>query len=152
MGDEQGQSGITAALPLVLFLDENHCRNRHVISAIEHHGIRWESHLAHFASGTADTVWLPAIGRRGWALLTTDARIRSNLLEREAVRTNLIRMFYFSRNNLAGVEMGLALVRAIPTIVKLFENQPAPFTASISRSGEVKLRDSFQLPNAAHRP
>ena len=52
-------------------------------------------------------------------------------------------MFYFSRNNLAGVEMGLALVRAIPTIVRLFETQPAPFTASISRSGEVKLRDRF---------
>ena len=113
------------------------------MSAIEHHGIRWESHLDHFAPGTEDTVWLPEIGRRGWALLTTDARIRTNFLERQAVRTNLIRMFYFSRNNLAGVEMGLALVRAILTIVRLFETQPAPFTASISRSGEVKLRDRF---------
>jgi hypothetical protein len=85
MGAEQGQGSLVAASPLVLFLDENHCRNRHVISAIEHHGIRWESHLDHFAPGTEDTEWLPELGRRGWALLTTDARIRSNFLEREAV-------------------------------------------------------------------
>jgi hypothetical protein len=143
MGAEQGQGSLVAASPLVLFLDENHCRNRHVISAIEHHGIRWESHLDHFAPGTEDTEWLPEIGRRGWALLTTDARIRSNFLEREAVRTNRIRMFYFSRNNLAGMEMGVALLRAIPAMLRLVGTQAAPFTASISRSGEVKLRDSF---------
>ncbi len=143
MGAEQGQGSLVAASPFVLFLDENHCRNRHVISAIEHHGIRWESHLDHFAPGTEDTEWLPEIGRRGWALLTTDARIRSNFLEREAVRTNRIRMFYFSRNNLAGMEMGVALLRAIPAMLKLVGTQAAPFTASISRSGEVKLRDSF---------
>ena len=143
MGAEQGQGGVVAASPLVLFLDENHCRNRHVISAIEHHGIRWESHLDHFAPGTEDTEWLPEVGRRGWALLTTDARIRSNFLEREAVRTNGIRMFYFSRNNLAGMEMGVALLGAIPAMLRLVGTQAAPFTASISRSGEVKLRDSF---------
>ncbi len=146
MGAEQGQGSLVAASPLVLFLDENHCRNRHVISAIEHHGMRWESHLDHFAPGTEDTEdteWLPELGRRGWALLTTDARIRSNFLEREAVRTNRIRMSYFSRNNLAGMEMGVALLRAIPAMLKLVGTQAAPFTASISRSGEVKLRDSF---------
>ena len=143
MGVEQGQGSVGAASPLVLFLAEHHCRNRHVQTAIERHGIRWESHLDHFLPGTNDTEWLPEVGRRGWTLLTTDARIRSNFLEREAIRTNLVRMFYFSRNNLAGAEMGLALFRAISAIVKLVQVQPAPFTASISRSGEVKLRDSF---------
>jgi hypothetical protein len=52
-------------------------------------------------------------------------------------------MFYFSRNNLAGMEMGVALLRAIPAMLRLVGTQAAPFTASISRSGEVKLRDSF---------
>jgi hypothetical protein len=133
--------------PLILFLDENHCGNRHLLNAIENQGIRCEKHLDHFPAGTEDTLWLPEIGRRSWCLLTTDASIRrkfrSNYLEREAVRIHGVRMFYFSRNQLSGAEMGIALTRALPAIRRLFETQPAPFTASISRNGEVQLRDTF---------
>jgi hypothetical protein len=129
---------------IVIFLDENHCRNRHLIEAIESSGISCEKHLDHFLPGTEDTSWLPEIGRRGWCLLTTDARIRSNFLEREAVRLNNVRMFYFSRNQLAGREMGTALVKALPAMVHSVKNHPAPFTASITRSGGVHLRDTFQ--------
>ncbi len=141
MGDEQGQGGVA---PLVLFLDENHCRNRHMIEAIEAFGAVCEKHLDHFAPGTADTDWLPFVAGRGWVLVTTDARIRYNLLEREAVRANRLRMFYFSRNNLAGLDMGNALKRALPQMRRLMETQPPPFTASINKSGEVRLRDTFE--------
>jgi hypothetical protein len=142
MGDEQGQGRLTAEA-LVLFLDENHCRNPNLIRVIEEAGVRCEKHLDHFAAGTEDTIWLPEIGRRGWCLLTTDARIRSNLLEREAVRRNGVRMFYFSRNNLSGWEMGAAMAKALPAVLRMAGSQPAPFTASISRSGELHLRDTF---------
>jgi hypothetical protein len=140
MGDEQGQSGITE---LVLFLDENHCRNTHIIEAIEERGIVCEKHLDHFASGSEDTEWLPVIAQRGWCLLTTDARIRSNFIEKEAVRTNGVRMFYFSRNNLAGREMGIAIRRALPQMEQLVQSQAPPFTASINKNGDVTLRDTF---------
>ena len=140
MGDEQGQSGVNT---LVLFLDENHCRNPHLIRAIEDLGLACEKHLDHFAPGVADVEWLPVIAQRGWSLLTTDARIRSNLLEREAVRSNHMRMFYFSRNNLAGAEMGLALRKALPEMERLVSAQSPPFTASINKRGEVTLRDTF---------
>lgn len=140
MGDEQGQSSITE---LVLFLDENHCRNPHLIRAIEDRGLACEKHLDHFAPGVVDVDWLPVIARRGWSLLTTDARIRSNTLEKEAVRVNRVRMFYFSRNNLAGSEMGRALRQALPAMEQLVNSQPPPFTASINRKGEVTLRDIF---------
>jgi hypothetical protein len=146
MGDEQGQSGLTMPGPAVLFLDENHCRNRHVIDAIEGAGVRCEKHLDHFPSGMEDVVWLPEVGRLGWCLLTTDARIRSNYLEREAVRKNGVRMFYFPRNNLSGAEMGLAIVKAMPKILTLAASQPAPFIASISRNGDVTLRNTFEVP------
>jgi hypothetical protein len=53
-------------------------------------------------------------------------------------------MFYFSRNQLAGRDMGAAIVKAMPTIIRLVESHPPPFTASITRAGEVKLRDTFQ--------
>lgn len=142
MGDEQGSGGIGN----VLFLDENHCRNPHLIAAIEGYGIRCEKHLDHFSPGIPDTEWLSWIARHGWPLLTTDARIRRNQIEREAVRANGLRMFYFSRNNLRGAEMGAALRTALPEIARLAHVQPPPFAASISRRGEVVVRVTFGTP------
>jgi hypothetical protein len=115
-----------------------------MIDAIERGGFVCEKHLDHFPAGTPDTEWLPVIAGRGWSLITTDARIRTNLLEREAVRINRVRMFYFSRNNLAGKEMGRALERALPLMQNLAETQLPPFTASISKRGDVQLRDAFK--------
>lgn len=140
MGDENRQSSLSE---LVLFLDENHCRNPHIIQAIEDHGIACEKHLDHFNAGLEDTKWLPVIAQQNWSLLTTDARIRTNFLEREAVRTNKARMFYFSRNNLAGAEMGAALRKALPQMEKIVREVSPPFTASINKKGEVTLRDRF---------
>ena len=140
MGDAEGQSRLTS---LVMFLDENHCRNSHLLAALRSAGIPCEKHLDHFAAGTEDTEWLPVVGRSGWCLLTTDARIKTNYLERECVQQYSIRMFYFSRNNLSGVEMGAALTKAIPAIRRLYLSQRPPFTASITRCGEVTLRHTF---------
>ena len=140
MGDEQGQSGINRP---VFFLDENHCRNPHIIQAIEESGFVCEKHLDHFPHGSEDIEWLPIIAQRGWSLITTDARIRTNFIEKEAVRTNGVRMFYFSRNNLAGSDMGAALRRALPQMQRLVETESPPFTASINKNGEVILRDRF---------
>ena len=140
MGDEQGPGGLAQ---LVIFLDENHCRNPHLIESIEAYGAVCEKHLDRFEPGVDDIVWLPFIGKRGWCLVTTDARIRRNLLEKEAVRANGVRMFYFSRNQMSGREMGDAMRKALPQIEELFRTHPPPFTASITRKGEVTLRDSF---------
>lgn len=142
MGDEPGQGGLTA---IVFFLDENHCRNMHVIQAIEESGFTCEKHLDHFPAGIEDTEWLPVIARRGWCLVTADARIRCNLVEKEAVRAHRVKMFYFSRNNLAGKEMGSAIRHALPKMSYIATTQAPPFTASISKKGEVTLRDTFVM-------
>jgi hypothetical protein len=141
MGDVEGQSGLES---FVVFLDENHCRNPHLLAALTNAGVRCEKHLDHFNRGLEDTAWIPFVAERGWCLLTADARIRYNQLERRAVQENGLRMFYFSNNNMAGSDMGQALTKALPKMVRLFERQPAPFAASISRSGDVNLRTDFQ--------
>jgi hypothetical protein len=136
-----GSSAIAGGIArLVIFLDENHCRNPHLQRVLNEAGVQFESHLEHFSPGTEDTAWLPEVGRRGWCLLTTDKRIRKRPLEREAVRANFVRMFYFSTNRVSGAEMGAALKRALPKMRSLFESTPPPFTASISRSGNVELK------------
>jgi hypothetical protein len=144
MGDAQGQGGLT---PFVVFLDENHCRNPHLLAALKDAGVECQKHLDHFRPGLEDTARLPEVAKRGWCLLTTDAKIRYNSLERMAVRDNRLRMFYFSRNNLAGSEMGKALERALPRMRKVVAEQDPLFIASITRNGEVTLRDTFDEPS-----
>ena len=108
--------------------------------------MRAEPLLNHLTPGTPDTEWLPFLGERGWALLTTDAKIRFNLVERAAVREHRIRMFYFARNDIAGREMGEALRVALPEINRLWASQAPPFAASVTRVGNVTLRDLFPIP------
>ena len=146
MGDAQGQGGVSQ---FVLFLDENHCRNPHIIEVIAEYGATCEKHLDHFEPGTEDVKWLPVVGERGWCLITTDSRIRRNKLEKEAVRVNGVRMFYFARNQLSGREMGQALKKALPKMEEMVRSQPPPFTASIGRNGDVTLRDTFEDSNDA---
>ncbi len=147
MGDAEGQGSLEQP---VIFLDENHCGNPHLHAALDAAGVRYEKHLDHFLRGVEDTEWIPIVAAKGWVLLTSDARIRYNSLERDAVKSNNLRMFYFTRNDIAGREMGTALSRAIPKILSLCRGQHPPFAASISKSGDVNLRDLFEKAVATH--
>ncbi len=140
MGDAERQGGVA---PLVVFLDENHCRNPHLLTALAVANVRVEKLLDHFASGTPDAKWLPLVGERAWVLLTTDAKIRYNRLERDAVKDHGIRMFYFTRNDISGREMGIALEKALPVMKAICHANQPPFAASITRNGEVAVRDTF---------
>jgi hypothetical protein len=145
MGSSADESGIDS---FIIFLDENHCRNPHLLQTLADSGTRFESHLNHFEPGTEGTTWLPQIGRHGWCLLTTDKRIRKRPLEREAVRAHAVRMFYFSTNSVSGSEMGSALRHALPRMRQLFPGSVATiysFDQSIRRrytEGQVLTRPS----------
>ncbi len=149
MGDAEGQSGLAS---FVVFLDENHCRNPHLLAALSEADVECQKHLDYFEAGMEDTGWIPVVAERGWCLLTADARIRYNQLERQAVQDNGLRMFYFSNNNVAGSDMGKALSQALPKMRKLFENQSPPFVASITRKGDVNLRNAFQQESSSSTP
>jgi hypothetical protein len=124
----------------IVFLDENHCRNPHLIAALHDASVGYVRHFDYFVAGLEDVKWLPEVGRAGWCLLTTDKRIRSHALERESIRENGVRMFFFTTNNMNGRDMGTVLRRALPRMRVLFETKAPPFTASISKAGDVALR------------
>lgn len=130
---------------LVIYLDENHCNNKYILSVLKSAGIQVERHLDHFARGTPDEEWLPLVGMNGWVVLTTDKRIRYRSNERQAVIDHDIRMFYFSKNDMSGQQMGDALKKALPEIQKLYSTQPPPFFAAITRTGEVHLREKLKV-------
>jgi hypothetical protein len=123
-----------------IYLDENHCNNAKVLAVLGKAGVRVERHLEHFARGTPDETWLPFVGSKGWILLTSDARIRYRSNEKQAVIQNSVRMFYFSNNNMSGLQMATALEKALPRIFRICAKQDPPFFAAITPSGEVDLR------------
>ncbi len=83
---------------------------------------------------------MPLVGSNGWVLLTTDKRIRYNLLEKRALQRHAVREFVFTSGNMSGQEMAAALETALPKMRRLCHKFDPPFVASITRIGEVHLR------------
>ena len=63
----------------VFFRDRN-LGHEDVAAALRSSGARVEEHDRHFPIDAPDHLWLPEVGRRGWAVLTLDARMQSRRL------------------------------------------------------------------------
>jgi PIN like domain len=103
-------------------------------------GVEYVRHGSRFSSGALDVEWLPTVGEKHWALLTSDKNIRYNQLEREKIIQYRIREFVFASGNLSGEMMGEILARALPKMERLFRDYPPPFIAYLSQSGNVEVR------------
>lgn len=125
---------------VVLYLDENLCDCRPIQLVLEKHGIRYQRHLAVYARGTEDHVWLPFVGDQGWVVLGKDKNLRYNMIERDALLENKVRSFEFAKGNLSKDEMADALDLAIPQILAMLAREEAPFVASITKNGTVHLK------------
>ncbi len=80
------------------------------------------------------------MGSNGWVLLTSDKRIRYNMLEKRALEQYSIREFVFTSGNMSGQEMAAALENALPKMKRLCRKLSPPFVAAVTRDGEVHLR------------
>jgi hypothetical protein len=135
-------SELSLSLPedFVLYLDENLCNSTVILETLKKLGVRFERHLNHFSRGTLDESWLPLVGKNGWVLLTTDKRMRYNLLEKRALEKNRVREFVFASGNMSGQEMAETLELSIRKMLNMCSRIDPPFVAAIMRSGEVHLR------------
>lgn len=123
-GGSPGQSPLEN---FVLFLDERLHNWRPIHSALNELNVEYKRHGECFKPGVEDTEWLAEIGKQGWALLTSDKRIRYNQLERDEIVHYRIREFVFTSGNLSGAMMGEVLNVAMSKMKKLYEECPAPF-------------------------
>src|SRR5208282_6934017 len=101
----------------VLYLDENLCNAKAILSVLSRLGVKHERHLSHFPRGTPDEEWLPKVGQEQWALLTADKRIRYNLLEKRALAEHKVMEFVFASGNMSGEEMAKALELGLAKMV-----------------------------------
>jgi hypothetical protein len=123
-----------------LFLDETFHNCQPIHSALSAAGVEFVRHGSLFSPGTLDVDWLPVVGEKRWALLTSDKSIRYNQLEKEKIIQYKIREFVFASGNLSGAMMGEALGKALPKMKRLFAEYGEVFIAYLSQSGTVEVR------------
>ena len=110
-----------SVIHLFCFLMETLHNCQPIHSALERAEVKYVRHGSSFSSGAHDVEWLPTVGERRWALLTSDKNIRYNQLEREKIVQHGIREFVFASGNLSGAMMGEILAKALPKMKRLFK-------------------------------
>jgi hypothetical protein len=98
-----------------LFVDRSLGRHQ-VATALRNAGARVEVHDAHFRPDCPDDEWLPEVGRRGWVVLTKDARIRYRPSERSALERAGVVAMVLTAGNLTGAEMAKLFVKSLGRI------------------------------------
>jgi hypothetical protein len=92
----------------------------------------------HFAPDTPDTTWLPAVGAKGWVVITRDQAIRRRPNELAAAQAAGLHLFALTSGNLSAADTAALVVAAWPRICKAVRSGPGPAFWSITRGGEVK--------------
>jgi PIN like domain len=123
--------------PTTFFIDR--CLGtKAIVEALREINVSVEIHDDHFMQGALDVDWLPEVGSRGWVILTKDARIGKNQIERMAVASANIRMFVLASQNLSGSDMADAFVLSMSEMKRFISLNSAPFIAKIYAKGAVK--------------
>jgi PIN like domain len=141
----------------ILFLDENLDNCQPILDSLVANSVQYRRHRDHFERGVLDEVWLSFVAERAWVVLTKDKRNRYNDLERDALRRNLVREFYFGSGNFSGEEMARALAQALPELRNICRTFDPPVVGSIARSGVVTVvydarGSTHERRQAARRP
>ena len=120
--------------------------NKLIVETLREAGLSVEIHDDHFGKNAPDIDWIPEIGTRGWVILTKDARIGKNRIERLAVADARVRMFTLASQSLSGTDMADIFLNAIPDMKKFIYENPAPFIAKVYQGGKVKAwKDDLAL-------
>jgi predicted nuclease of predicted toxin-antitoxin system len=112
---------------------------RLIVEKLRDAGITVETHDDHFDKDAKDVDWLPSVGQRDWIVLTKDAKIGKNSLEKIAVANAGIRLFTLASQNLSGADMAAIFLKAIVPMQDFVRKHPAPFIAKIYRDGRIDM-------------
>jgi predicted nuclease of predicted toxin-antitoxin system len=125
-----------------VFLDATFGR-RTVASRLRDTGVTVEVHDDHFPPGTPDDEWLSVCGQNDWIVISQDQKIRYRKNELAAAQDAGVRLFVLTAGSITGEEAGDIIVSALPGIQALGHKQPAPFVASVTRAGNVRVYETF---------
>ena len=101
---------------------------------MEELGYRVERHADHFGPDEQDdSEWLTLAGRRGWAVLSADNRVRYADIERRAITEHGVRYFAFRTNNVSGPQKAALLHPHDAKIRRILESEEPPYIARITK-------------------
>ena len=98
-----------------------------------------EVHKDHFNSDADDATWIAEVGKRGWAILTKDAKIRSRQVEIIALMKSGQPAFVLTSGNTSAEENAVAILIALPDILECIRRHRPPFVAQITKSGKLSI-------------
>ena len=107
-------------------------------------GARIKLHDEIFAQTTADAVWLPKVGQRGWAILTKDAAILRRLPEVIALIQANTHVFVLKANAANGEQMARAFSTALPAMKELIRTKAPPLLARVTLTGNVEEIEGYR--------
>lgn len=96
-------------------------------------GIHVVRHDDHFAQDATDEEWIEEVARRGWYALSTDKRIHSNPVQRDAVIAAGLGFFVLTGANAPMLELADNFVCTFDTVLGFIRRTPRPFVASVRR-------------------
>ncbi len=79
--------------------------NKLIVETLRTAGVKVEIHDDHFSKDALDTDWIVEVGKRKWIVLTKDAKISKNQLERLAIASAKVKMFILASQRLSGPQM-----------------------------------------------
>jgi hypothetical protein len=116
------------------------CLGRKIVpGALREAGLLVEIKEDHFAPDTADTVWVPDVGARGWIILSKDSSMRHNHIELVALLRSNTHSFILTAASQTGKEMASALVFAIPQMQRIVDKFSPPCVSAVTPSGSVNV-------------
>lgn len=96
-----------------------------------------------FKQDTPDDVWLSAVGKSGWIVLSHDRKFHQIETECSAIKQHKIGCFYLWGNNAPTWEKLRCFVRAQDRMLEAVKTAPRPFIFEITQLGYLK---SIKIP------
>ena len=95
-------------------------------------GVLLETFFAHFQPGIPDTEWIPAVAARGWVVLTNDARLRYNPIERDTIMGSNAAVIILA-GGYTHSEMAEMFLSARNSVLDFLRQYQPPFIARLYR-------------------
>ena len=99
-------------------------------------GISIERHTDHFAQDAKDPEWIPAVGERGWFVVTHDHRMRYKPFELDAIMRSGLGLFVL-RGHAPVAELAENFLNTFERIRAVALSEQRPFIAKVLRPSPV---------------
>jgi PIN like domain len=101
-------------------------------------GLTVHLHDDHFAPDADDEEWAPYVSGRGWIALSRDRRIRTTVVEYDAVMFAAGRLLVMTGGSMKTDLLAMNFLNTLAKIERVVGGQPAPFIAMVYRPSPVE--------------